>query len=347
MLIVESTYSRRKEAPKNFLDSIVGDTKRQVESKRVEAVVSAGSVEVDLRKALAERESTDVPVSISLDDRSFDLVLLSNWEDQIVYDAEFTFGSKPSVLENNLTTPANKALESGAWTQSIIWSPDAPFRDFTQLEFNHEDDIVPEDKTGKPTLFYYHVYTQYFLAEMARPRKRFRTDGGVRDKFNLSNDQFYEIHKDARHRVRQTFGQLSVEHAYPAQKLQLPFVSGFHCYLSTCLKSCHSTRHDCQRQKHVLSIALLFNFHRISNYASAKFALQRKRRTKQGDVWAKAEMSARVFTAQTILVYETQAISCYGNTQRSILLSYQISVWGAPLSTTTGKRTRRTTIYRR
>lgn len=27
-----------------------------------------------------------------------------------------------------------------------------------------------------------------------------------------------------RHRVRQTFGQLVVEHAFPAQKLQLPFV---------------------------------------------------------------------------------------------------------------------------
>ncbi|KAF8922160.1 hypothetical protein CPB85DRAFT_1266178 [Mucidula mucida] len=204
---IESVYPRRKEVPRNFLESIVGDTKRQVESKRVAAVVSAGSVEVDLRKALEERDQTEVPISLPLDDRSFDLVLLSNWEDQIVYDAENIFGVKAAPPENNLTTPANKALESGAWTQSIIWSPDAPFRDFTQLEFNHEDDVVPEDKT----------------TEMARPRKRFRTDAGVRDKFNLSNDHFYEISKDTRHRVRQTFGQLSVEHAYPAQKLQLPF----------------------------------------------------------------------------------------------------------------------------
>jgi transcription initiation factor TFIID subunit 1, fungi type len=54
-----------------------------------------------------------------------------------------------------------------------------------------------------------------------------RTDAGqIRDKFNLSNDHFYEVAKDGgRHRVRQTFGQLVVEHAYPAQKLQLPFVS--------------------------------------------------------------------------------------------------------------------------
>jgi len=62
--------------------------------------------------------------------------------------------------------------------------------------------------------------------DTVRPRKRFKTDGSqARDKFNLSNDNFYEVSKDGgRHRVRQTFGQLVVEHAYPAQKLQLPFV---------------------------------------------------------------------------------------------------------------------------
>ncbi|KAK0208865.1 TAF1 transcription initiation factor TFIID subunit TAF1 [Desarmillaria ectypa] len=204
---IETVYPRRKEVPKAFLEAVVGDTKRQVESKRVEAVVSAGSVEVDLRKALEERDKTNVPISLPLHDRSFDLVLLSNWEDQIIYEPENTFSRSNGLPENNLTTPANKALESGAWTQSIIWSPRAPFRDFTQLEFNHEDDVIPEDRT----------------TEMARPRKRLRTDAGIRDKFNLSNDHFYEISKDGRHRVRQTFGQLSVEHAYPAQKLQLPF----------------------------------------------------------------------------------------------------------------------------
>ena len=53
-----------------------------------------------------------------------------------------------------------------------------------------------------------------------------RLDSGlVKDKFNLSNDHFYELAKDGgRRRVRQTFGQLVVEHSYPAQKLQLPFV---------------------------------------------------------------------------------------------------------------------------
>lgn len=86
-----------------------------------------------------------------LDDRTFDLVLLSNWEDQIVYEPTHDVKAPAAQLtgpENDLTTPINKELESGAWTQSIIWSPKAPFRDFTQIEFNYEDDVVPEERTG-------------------------------------------------------------------------------------------------------------------------------------------------------------------------------------------------------
>lgn len=63
--------------------------------------------------------------------------------------------------------------------------------------------------------------------ETVKPRRRLRADNAQsRDKYNLSNDHLYEVAKEGgRHRVRQTFGQLVVEHAYPAQKLQLPFVS--------------------------------------------------------------------------------------------------------------------------
>lgn len=78
-------------------------------------------------------------------DRSFDLVLLSNWEDQIVYEPEEDPPSPSLKPQVDLTTPLNKSLESGLWTQSIMWSPRAPFRDFTQLELN-EDDIAYEER---------------------------------------------------------------------------------------------------------------------------------------------------------------------------------------------------------
>ncbi|EMD41835.1 hypothetical protein CERSUDRAFT_102229 [Gelatoporia subvermispora B] len=206
---VESAYSRKKEVPKGFLKAVVGDTERQVENKRVERVVASGNIEHDLRRALEERESSAMPASLPLHDRSFDLVLLSNWEDQIIFDPEDDVPVSSIPSRTDLTTPLNKALESGAWTQSIIWSPRAPFRDFTQLELNEEDLALEE----RPQTI-----------DASRPRKRLRTEGAPKDKFNLSNDQFYEVSKEGgRHRVRQTFGQLVVEHAYPAQKLQLPF----------------------------------------------------------------------------------------------------------------------------
>ena len=46
--------------------------------------------------------------------------------------------------DRSLTNPTNKVLESGAWTQSIIWNPAVPFRDFTALELNEEE--VPEER---------------------------------------------------------------------------------------------------------------------------------------------------------------------------------------------------------
>jgi transcription initiation factor TFIID subunit 1, fungi type len=50
--IVESVYPKKRDIPKNFLDGVVGDTKRQVENERVEEVVSSGSIDHDLRVAL-------------------------------------------------------------------------------------------------------------------------------------------------------------------------------------------------------------------------------------------------------------------------------------------------------
>jgi hypothetical protein len=38
--------------------------------------------------------------------------------------------------------PVNSALESGLWTQSIIWDRRTPFLDFTQLQLDDDDDMV-------------------------------------------------------------------------------------------------------------------------------------------------------------------------------------------------------------
>ena len=48
----ECIYPRKKDLHNSFLEGVVGDTKRQVESKRVEEVVSSKSVHADLLLAL-------------------------------------------------------------------------------------------------------------------------------------------------------------------------------------------------------------------------------------------------------------------------------------------------------
>jgi transcription initiation factor TFIID subunit 1 len=46
-----------------------------------------------------------------------------------------------------MANPTNSALESGEWTKSIIWEPNAPFRSFTQLELREVEE-VQQDYAG-------------------------------------------------------------------------------------------------------------------------------------------------------------------------------------------------------
>jgi len=144
-------------------------------------------------------------------------------------------------------------------------------------------------------------HSKTIVVETVRPRKRLRMDAGqIRDKFNLSNDQFYEVSKEGgRHRVRQTFGQLVVEHAYPAQKLQLPFVSSKTKILAVS-QACYSTRPVYRSRRLGHSIAPLSNFLQTSNCGFQKCVRPRKRRTKLDENLVKVAMLAKVCAKQTI-----------------------------------------------
>ena len=159
---VEIILPKSKRVPRGYLSDVVGDTKREVETRRVEQVVTSSTVEDDLRKALIERTTLGrTPVNLRLSDRSFDLVLLSDWEDQIIYKPDVKHngldgvngGAEPLAPDSNtmlnkkaeeVMTPANATLESGVWTQSIIWDSKTPFRDFATLELNEEPPPEPE-----------------------------------------------------------------------------------------------------------------------------------------------------------------------------------------------------------
>ena len=129
-------------------------------------------------------------------------------------------------------------------------------------------------------------YFIVLLAQEVRPRKRLRFDNAqVKDKFNLSNDQFYDVSKDGgRHRVRQTFGDLVVEHAYPAQKLQLPFVSHYPwvlCGVKLFTTCPFSIRRVWASRSHDLSIDRPCKYQRTLKFGSPKCVRQRRRRIRQ------------------------------------------------------------------
>ncbi|KIM19627.1 hypothetical protein M408DRAFT_334323 [Serendipita vermifera MAFF 305830] len=190
-----------------IVQTLVAEAKKEKEKKRVQKVVTEASLDVDLAKAI-ELRGEMVKANLDMDDRSFDMINLSTWEDSIMYDAKTLPKTQPAPRPS-LTAPTNTNLESGNWTQSIIWDSKTPFRDFTQVDLSYLEDGY-EEEAPRPEV---------------RPRKRFRNEAGqgvAKDKFNISNDHAYDVAKETK-LVRQTFGALEVEHSYPALKLQLPF----------------------------------------------------------------------------------------------------------------------------
>lgn len=157
----------------------------------------------------------------------------------------------------------NALFDEGDWVKSVLWDGENPARAeyFTRLNLNLNDtQMLLEVQRAQGAFSFWlsshqrsrresgRVLTSGLpwrpletadaapkrtapknilgSAEMLAPR-----DANL-DPFNLSNDKEYEVPKEQRRQIiRQTFGALEVVHAYPAQKLQLPFVSSFHRFV--------------------------------------------------------------------------------------------------------------------
>ncbi|KAF8753034.1 hypothetical protein RHS01_07373 [Rhizoctonia solani] len=162
-------------------------------------------------------------IPIPLDERSYDPIVLDDWEDQIIYDHNTEL--KPLAPRPTATAPLNPFLTHPStsslawdWDSSILWTrksdplPPPPALD---------DPLLPPPPVPPTTTA---TTTATTTSLEGKPKKKTRADVAPgKDKFNLSNDHYYEVSKE-RQRVRQTFGNLVVQHAYPALKLQLPFV---------------------------------------------------------------------------------------------------------------------------
>ncbi|KAG8711587.1 hypothetical protein FRC09_020515, partial [Ceratobasidium sp. 395] len=201
--------------------SLAPFTSSETRAEIGQPVTVAGKTTVDdsLRKALS---TTSGNIPIPLDDRSFDPIILDDWEDQIIYDRD----SAPKKLapRPSATAPLNPYLTHPAydWDTSILWTRTTdPSHPPPALDDPHLH--LPLPPPNPPTT----------TTSTTQPKKKGGGGGvggggggvgggGGKDKYNLSNDHYYEVSRE-RQRVRQTFGNLVVQHAYPAMKLQLPF----------------------------------------------------------------------------------------------------------------------------
>jgi hypothetical protein len=119
-----------------------------------------------------------------------------------------TRDAKKKDQDYNPLRTRNAILEGGDWLKNVIW--DSTKVDPVLIGAEEEDAVQIKPVT---------------LDEGPEEPK---TTTNL-DPFNISNDHLYEHTREARNRIRQTFGSIEVVHSLPARTLQMPFVS-----LATC-----------------------------------------------------------------------------------------------------------------
>ncbi|KAG0996262.1 hypothetical protein G6F63_003219 [Rhizopus arrhizus] len=188
--------------------------------------------------SLADRSYiAEPPDNIFNNDKAFHSVAIDRWEDDIIWDNDDN--EMLNIKDEDQTTVINKHLnmdlEEGSWLQAIIWDkekidpetmkisldlndPNMLF-DVEEVEATKELLIQPKHvKKGRKPIPRPLPKIQVYLVE-TEPHNKLPLN-----RFNLSNDKHYETHLAGRLvRVRQTFGQLIVQHALPALKLHPAF----------------------------------------------------------------------------------------------------------------------------
>ena len=180
----------------NYLDQLVSS-------------VWTPSTTKDLKRKQLEDDLNDKEL------RKFSLVNVADWEDNIMFndnvDTEMNNDNNDNInkIPQIATLPPNKSLIEEDWTKSIIFNVnDKPQQSFVKLTLDMND----------PSLMFEE------LDESSQQPVNNALISNQVDPFNLSNDHHYEQSiTGPKHRIRQTFGQIDVQHAYPALKLQLPF----------------------------------------------------------------------------------------------------------------------------
>jgi transcription initiation factor TFIID subunit 1 len=109
--------------------------------------------------------------------------------------------------------PRNDILATDSWADEIIWDATKVSADL----FSDADD-QSEDGAGESS-------AAAIAAAAAAASSKGKDKAKQLDPYNLSNDHLYEHTREARNKIRQTFGAIEVFHSAPAKALQMPFVS--------------------------------------------------------------------------------------------------------------------------
>lgn len=200
--------------PKSTREDLLHITPVQIQKKPSDSFVR------ELGKGLQGDEEEEWEIKLLKPESSaeFDNVILDDWEQKIVWDASES--KERSSAPVSVQKPFNRALESGEWIKGIIWEEGAKHMDFTSLILDTNDPEMMLETQGDEEE---KISSLVRVDAPAVSQKAARAAAGL-DPFNLSNDRFYELSKEHRMRsIRQTLGQLELQHSRPALKLQLPF----------------------------------------------------------------------------------------------------------------------------
>ncbi|KAJ1953468.1 hypothetical protein GGI12_006005, partial [Dipsacomyces acuminosporus] len=200
---------------------------------------------------------------------------LEDWESNVIWQEDSSNKEKSSsgIIDQEISShPKNNLIE--AYEPHIIWDTETPFQPCTQLQINMNDmHMLVEDANS-------------IKESNAREAERLRLLEGV-DKFNLSNDHFYEALQEGKvHRVRQTFGQLIIAHSLPSLRLQPPYFKIRHTRAD--LKSLH-------RPSLQVPINTPIQFSRVRS------AKKKKQKHSMENPWAAKDITLKD-TAESILV---------------------------------------------
>ncbi|KAI7885524.1 hypothetical protein K492DRAFT_141626 [Lichtheimia hyalospora FSU 10163] len=184
-----------------------------------------------------EMSITERPPQDIENNKLYHSIMLERWEDHIHWgdsdEDEMNWESvdEPSPSESVVSKHINQQLSEGEWLDAIIWDRPRPNPSYLKISLDLNDPNMLFDMEK--------IETEKARVVEAKQVKKGRkplpkplpkipmivsTDEPQNklpiSRFNLSNDKFYESHYTGRLvRVRQTLGELVVQHALPALKL--------------------------------------------------------------------------------------------------------------------------------